>query len=55
MREIFARIQSPTEGRQDGWTGGGMALWLKDNIITVIILYFCTTIYSLHRAFTSIF
>lgn len=55
MREIVARLQIPIEGRGDGWTGGGVRLCVKDNIITVIILYICTTLYSLHRAFTSLF
>ena len=46
MREIVARLKTPSEGRRDGWTGGGVGLWVKDNIITVIILYFCTTLHS---------
>lgn len=53
-REIVARLQTPTDSRRDGWTGGGVGLGVKDNIITVIIPYICTTLYGLHEAFTSI-
>lgn len=55
MREMVARLQTPTEGRRDGWTGGAVGLCVQDNIITVIIPYLCITLYSLHRTFTSIF
>lgn len=55
MTETVARLQTSTEGKRDGWMGGGVELRVKDNIITVIIPYVCTTLYSLHRAFTPVF
>lgn len=41
--------------QKNGWTGGVAGLHVKDNIMIVIILCFCTKLYSLHSAFMSIF
>ena len=38
MRELVAGLQTLTDGRRAGWTGRDVGLWVKDNIITVIIL-----------------